>query len=252
MSYDNDKAWIEGKKRIQDILMSSNEVEKTEKVPIEDKFSFDNGYYAWVTAVFVDIRNSTELFTNEDKTMVAKMVRSFMSEVVEILRDNPNRREIGIRGDCVYAIYTTSTQKEDTILAKKTFTVNTFLLMFNELLRKEKMPEIKIGIGVSTAKELVVKTGRKGSGINNLVWIGKAVTYASKFSNMANKINGFPIIFSESFYENMLPGFKKDNPNKNVESLFHKQSSEDMGNYYYCNVHDMNFKKWIKEGMKNR
>lgn len=33
--------------------------------------------------------------------------KKFYLEVIEILRVDENLREIGIRGDCVYAIYTT-------------------------------------------------------------------------------------------------------------------------------------------------
>lgn len=56
---------------------------------------------------FVDIRESSKLFTDKDKEKVAKIIRSFTSEIIEILREDDNLREIGIRGDCVYAIYTT-------------------------------------------------------------------------------------------------------------------------------------------------
>ena len=69
----------------------------------------------------------------------------------------------------MYAIYTTSTQNEDLIIAHKAFRVNDFVKMFKNLLSDYKISPVKVGIGVSTDMELVVKTGRKGSGINNLV-----------------------------------------------------------------------------------
>ena len=55
-----------------------------------------------VTAIFVDIRNSSALFGDEDKEKVANVIKSFTSETIEILRNNDNLKEIGIRGDCVY------------------------------------------------------------------------------------------------------------------------------------------------------
>lgn len=251
MSYNDKQNWLDGKKRILDILNSPNDIEERKKVPSEQEFNFDNGYYAWVTAVFVDIRNSTELFSNNKKTTTAKVIRSFMSEVVEILRDDPNIREIGIRGDCVYAIYTTSTYKEDLIIARKTFCVNTFMKMFNKLLEDKNISRLKVGIGVSTDQELVVKTGRKGSGINNLVWIGKAVSYASKFSNIANKNENHVIVFSDNFYNSMISELKEANKNKNVESWFTKKTDNKLGNYYSCNIIDSDFDGWITRGMKN-
>ena len=39
----------------------------TNRFPNDDSFTFSNGYYCWVTAIFVDIRNSSALFGDEDK-----------------------------------------------------------------------------------------------------------------------------------------------------------------------------------------
>jgi class 3 adenylate cyclase len=251
MSYNDKQKWLDGKKRILDILNSTNNIEERDKVPSEQEFNFENGYYAWVTAVFVDIRKSTEFFSNNKKTTTAKVIRSFMSEVVEILKDDPNIREIGIRGDCVYAIYTTSTHKEDLIIARKAFCVNTFMKMFNKLLEDKRIFPLKVGIGVSTDKELIVKTGRKGSGINNLVWIGKAVSYASKFSNIANKNQNDVIVFSDNFYNSMISQLKEENKTENVESWFTKKTDIKLGNYFSCNVVNLGFNRWIERGMKN-
>lgn len=40
-------------------------------------------------------------------------MKSFTSELIEILRKNDNLRDIGIRGDCIYAIYTTPKETDD-------------------------------------------------------------------------------------------------------------------------------------------
>ena len=116
--------FINGKHRIENILNDSNEIEEKDKVPTEEKFTYHNGYYAWVTAIFVDIKESTKLFAENRKTSTSKIVRSFTSEIIEILRIDDNLREIGIRGDCVYAIYTTSTSEENYEIASKTFYIN--------------------------------------------------------------------------------------------------------------------------------
>lgn len=51
------------------------------------------------------------------------------------------------------------------------FHLNTFMKMLNQLFREHNLPEIKVGIGMSTAQELVVKAGRKGVGINSKIWM---------------------------------------------------------------------------------
>ena len=47
--------------------------------------------------------------------------------------------------------------------------------MLNKLLDKRNLPNIKAGIGLAADKNLAVKAGRKSSGINDFVWIGKTV-----------------------------------------------------------------------------
>lgn len=243
--------FVNGKKRIESILNDSNDIEEKDKVPSGERFTYHNGYYAWVTALFVDIKESTKIFAENKKTSTSKIIRSFTSEIIEILRTDDNLREIGIRGDCVYAIYTTSTHKEDYEIARKAFYINTFLDMLNKLIEARKMNKIVAGIGVSTAKELVVKAGREGSGINNLVWIGKAVTYASKFSSMANRGGFEPIIFSESFYESMIGEMCNNNKNKNPKSWFTEYKDDDLGIFYNGAVVESAFSNWIERGMKD-
>lgn len=248
MMYEYD--YINGKRRVNEILNDSNEIEEKEKVPKMNEFTFHNGYFAWVTAVFVDIRDSTSIFTENKKTSTSKIIRAFTSEVIEILKNDDNLREIGIRGDCVYAIYTTSKKHEDYEIANKVFYVNTFMKMLNKLLQNKNMKTIKVGIGVSTAQELVVKAGREKTGINNLVWIGKAVTYASKFSSFANS-NGYGnIVFSDNFYNSFIGVLREKNKNKNVDSWFTKYKDEKFGCFYDCDIIKTDFNDWIENEMK--
>ena len=53
MAYYDYKA---GKKRVDGILNNKLEIIKKDKLPKDDEFTFDNGYYSFVTGVFVDIR----------------------------------------------------------------------------------------------------------------------------------------------------------------------------------------------------
>ena len=116
MSYDSQKDWMEGKKRIHEILNLKNDIEERDKVPTEGEFNFDNGYYSWVTAVFVDIRNSTELFTENRKTTTAKVIRAFMSEIIEILKTSAHKH-----GKCVIVVTHSKelAKKSDVILVLK-------------------------------------------------------------------------------------------------------------------------------------
>lgn len=243
--------YLAGKRRIEDILNSPNETERSDRIPVQSQFSFDNGFYGYVTSVFVDIRDSTELFarSNNKKTTIAKIIRSFTSEIIEILRDDENLREIGVRGDCVYAIYTSPGYKNDYEIFDKVAYVNTFSSMLNGILKKRQFPTISYGIGVASGNDLVVKAGRAGVGINGLVWIGKAVSYASHLSNFANDGNNSPILLSEEFYNNLLKAIEKDNPYGIEESWFSDFSSNGIKGKG-CSVIKIAMDDWIKSGMK--
>ena len=238
-----------GKSRIEEILNNKMEIIEKAKVPKDDNFTFDNGYYSWVSAIFVDIRESSKLFTDKDKEKVAKIIRSFTSEIIEILREDDNLREIGIRGDCVYAIYTTPNQSDTYEIAEKTFFINTFMEMLNILLEEKSYPTIKVGIGMSTAQELVVKAGRKNVSINSKVWIGDAVTKASNLSSLGNKDGVLPIVFSELSYINFIEKLVENTSNDDPKSWFKKYSTNEYGIYYSANIIKNGFYNWIKNGM---
>lgn len=240
-----------GKKRVKEILDNKLEIIEQDKLPSINELTYTNGYKCWISSIFVDIRDSTELFTSEDKSKVSKIIRSFTSEIIEILRNDDYIREIGIRGDCVYAIYTTPTKDAIFECIQKAFFVNTYMKMLNELLEEKKYPTIKAGIGIGTAKELIVKAGRNGVGINNPVWIGEAVTGASNLSSIANKDGHDPIAFSELTYSNTIKKLRENNSGKDVDSWFTKYSDVNLGTFYCANILQANFNKWINEGMND-
>ncbi|MGI6251558.1 MAG: adenylate/guanylate cyclase domain-containing protein [Anaerolineaceae bacterium] len=246
MAYYDYKA---GGKRVKEILDNKLEVINQGKLPSVEELTFDNAYYSWVTAIFVDIRDSSSLFSVEDKVKVSKIVRGFTSECTEILRNDSNLREIGIRGDCVYAIYTTPYQKDIYECADKSFYINTYMIMLNTLLTEKLLPTIRVGIGIGTAQELVVKAGRKGVGINNPVWIGDAVTKASNLSSISNKNGKAAIAFSDVSYINIIDRLCEEN--KDAKSWFNSYCDVKLGTYYCGSIVKSGFDKWITDGMKD-
>ena len=238
-----------GKERVVNILDNELKVIEQNELPHDDSFTFTNGYYSWVTAIFVDIRDSSSLFSNQDKEKVAKVIRSFTSEVIEILRGDDNLREIGIRGDCVYAVYTTPFKSDIFEQAEKTFFINSDIKMLNKLLSERSLPTISVGIGMSTAQELVVKAGRKDVGINSKVWIGKAVTRAANFSSIGNKNGNSIQVYSALSFDNFIEKLEENNPSKTPRDWFDRKYDVVNGTYYTANVYMSGYDKWINDGM---
>ena len=240
-----------GKERIEDILDNELKVIELDEIPTDSAFTFTNGYHSWVSAIFVDVRDSSALFADEDKEKVSKVIRSFTSEIIEILRNDDNLREIGIRGDCVYGIYTTPGKSDILELADKTFYINTYMKMLNKLLLDRSLPEIKVGIGMSTAQELVIKAGRKDVGINSKVWIGEAVTRASNFSSLGNKKGNSALVYSSCSYSKFIDKLQERNSEENVKRWFTYHSDEGDGEYYTANIIKKEFDNWISDGMED-
>lgn len=238
----------EGKKRIESILDGDFEVKESRMVPTGDSFTFDNAYHSWVTAIFVDIRNSTELMAEDDQEHVAKVVRSFTSEIIEILRGDSAERELGIRGDCVYAVYSTPTKKSIAEALDRAAYINTYINMLNELLVLRGYDRIHAGIGIATGHDHVIKAGRKDVGINSLVWMGDAVSKASKLSAFGDKDGYSRIFISNTAYINAIEIYKKRVPDKNPESWFHDASSK-MRGAKYCSIVMSDMDEWINDGM---
>lgn len=236
-----------GKKRIDEILDSGMAVIEKNRLPKNDELTFDNSYLSWISAIFIDIRESTELMARDDQEYVAKIVRCFTSELIEILRGEDNLREIGIRGDCVYAVYTTPKKRDVDNVFDLAVWCNTYLNMLNAVLRKRGLDTLRAGIGLGVGHDHVIKAGRKGVDINAHVWMGKAVSTASKLSGYGQKDHRQRIWMSSLFYNNIID--IEVERNSEAKSWFSKSSGEPYG-CYQCDVIMPELEEWISNGME--
>jgi len=206
-------------------------------------------------AIFVDIRNSTKYFKDTNDDIIARTLRAFSSELIKIMKDGPQYLQIGLRGDCVYAVYPTPKQNDIVEVFRVAYQVNTFLKMFNVLLKQYNMTQISAGIGLGVGHDLVIKAGDNGSGINDVIWIGDAVVDASNNSSIAKKEVFSEIVMSNLFYENIIDILKKENP-KYSEWISNKKSGgyysayNQTLSYYYCSIIQTDFNNWIEKGFR--
>ena len=228
-----------GLQRINNILNQEMDSENRKWIPSESQMTYSNGYTMWVSSIFIDIRDSTTLFANSDRDMVTRIIKSFVSEVIEVLISD-DVDEIGIRGDCVYGIYSTPDLQKLYEVLNKAIYINTLMRLLNRQYRKKGFPSLKIGIGLSSSIDLVVKVGRKGSGINDRVWIGKAVSEASNLSKYGNKNGCLPIVMSDIFYRNIMKYEGND-----CKKEWFRQITIENGLCYHCDLINTGFNNWI-------
>ena len=243
-NYRNSKA------NITNILKSKTPIEQKNTIPADNEFTYENGIEAYVSAIFIDIKSSSELFATRDEKL-ARLLRAFTSEIITIFQESNTYRQIGIRGDCVYGIYSTP-KKEDVVeVFDIAILTNTFMKMFNKLLQENHYTSIGAGIGLGCDKELIIKAGRSGTGINDKIWIGEAVVDASNLSSIAKRYGFENIAMSSCFYNNII-GTKKKQNSKYAEWIkkVHENNDYFNGAFYQCNIVRTDFDKWIDGGMK--
>ena len=240
----------EAKKRINDILNSKTEIKELDSIPKdESQFTYENGIKTWVGALFVDIRDSSTYFKDNNSEHVARIMRAFCSEIIFILNKNDNYRQIGIRGDCIYAIYSAPLKSDLRNILDDAIMINTFNKMFQKILENNNLDTFKIGIGLGASKDLIIKAGKKGTGISDNIWIGDAVIDASKLSNQGSKYGFEPIVMDSIFYENI----KDFNANKEYKYSHYfsvKKSTILDENVYHGSMIYTEFNDWINGGMK--
>lgn len=233
------------KANVLNILKSPISIQRKNIIPsAEDSFTYDNAMICWVSAIFIDIKNSSELF-REKNTRLAKMLRAFTSELITIFQDFELYNQIGIRGDCVYAIYSTPSESDVNMVFDVAKKANTFLKMFNVLLAQQGLERIDAGIGLGCDKELIFKAGRSGTGINDKIWIGKAIVDAANLSSVANRHGYKRIAMNKTFYSIV----QEKNKFISFDHIGSRKWFDDA--FYQCDAKEPAFNRWIDSGMKS-
>lgn len=237
------------KEAVESILRSPTKIVEKSLIPSSDsEFTYENGIKTWVGALFVDIVDSSKLFKspNED---TARIIRSFCSEIISILKDDSNYREIGIRGDCVYCIYNAPYQIDLVEIFRHAYRINSFMQMLNKLLNRFGFPTVRAGIGLGCSQDLIIKAGQSGSGINDKIWIGKAVVDAAHLSDVANRNGVSAIAMSPLFYDNVIEHLYKENEKYKSWISSHTSGYYGSVDYYHCSIIETDFDKWIEENI---
>ncbi|MFC5667373.1 hypothetical protein ACFP3U_30945 [Kitasatospora misakiensis] len=191
--------------RIKDYLTSAqNSYEEASALPNRDKLTFTNGFYANCSAIFVDIRSSSQLPGQYKRPRLARIYRAYLSELVAIFNDSPFTREINIAGDAAWAVVNTPSKPNIDAVFAMGYKANSMVKLMNHYMVKAGYgTPIKIGVGMSYGRALMVKAGYNGSGINDVVYMGDVVNEAAKLANYGGQPFIPPLVLSEDFHFNL-------------------------------------------------
>ena len=233
------KAYIleESDERIREILKTSdNEYEELDEIPSRDRLTYNNGFYVYCTALFVDVRNSSTLPDRYRRPTLARIYRSYISEVVALLNGNQDCREINIHGDSVWGIFNTRYKSDIDDVFSTAAKISSIIDLINCRLQKSGIEPITVGIGLDYGRALMIKAGYKGSGINDVIWMGDVVNHAAKLCGYGNKTSDdYEFMVSSAFQQNL------NDDNKKLLTYNHNRGC------YHGNVINTYINNWIEE-----
>lgn len=191
--------------RVDSILNESDtSFPEVNDIPSRDKLTYTNGYYVNCTALFVDMRKSSELPQKHKRPTLAKIYRSYISEMVAVMNGSALCREINIVGDCVSGIFNTPKKADIDAVFSVAAHLSSAINVINYKFEKRGIAQITVGVGMEYGRALMIKAGYNGSGINDVVWMGDVVNSASTLSSYGNKTySDREIMVSSVIYGNL-------------------------------------------------
>jgi class 3 adenylate cyclase len=226
--------------RIKEILdQPAGQFIETNDLPSRDKLTYTNGFYGRCSAVFVDIRNSSGLTEKHKRPTLAKIYRSFISEMVAVLNSDPYVREVNIVGDCVWAVYNTPKQNDINDVFGIAYTANTLKKLLNCRFENKGIGSLDLGIGVDWGRVLMIQAGYNGSGIKDVIYMGDVVNRAAHLAHKAGRgWAGRPIWVGPDFHYNL---------NEHNQGLLTQTYDYDVGTVYVGDVVQTGMNEWVEE-----
>lgn len=178
--------------------------EERDSLPDRDDLTYGNGFYANCTALFVDLRGSSQLPDKYKRPTLARIYRSFISECVAIMNAHPKAREVNIVGDCVWAVFNTPFKSDiDDVLAAAA-RINSMMKVLRYKMKKRDMgTPVYAGMGMAYGRALMIKAGYSGSGLNDVVYMGDVVNKASHLAHAAARLGRGEHMIDSSIYGNL-------------------------------------------------
>ena len=194
--------------RLKDLVGGQFSYEERSSIPPRAALTYANGFYVKGTAIFVDLRDSTELSKNLKRPTLARAYRAFISELVAVFQGCVHTREVYVEGDCVWGMMDTPNK----LAINQAFAVacqcNSLVKTLRYLMEEMGLPPLHAGIGLAYGRALMIKAGHNGSGTNEIVWLGSVVSRAAELCGLGDREDWFwgrsdPIFLDSSIFINL-------------------------------------------------
>jgi class 3 adenylate cyclase len=195
--------------RIDRILEAKDaSYEERRSIPLRTALTLTNGFYVNCCALFIDVRNSSDLPDQYRRPTLAKIYRAFISECVAIINGNKFCEEVNIYGDAVWGVFDgTSAQSVDTVF-ETAAQLRSLVKALDCRLKQSGMKGIEAGIGLTYGQVLMIKAGLEGSWISEVVWMGDVVNHASNLAGLAAKGQNKAVLLSGGAFDRLCETYK--------------------------------------------
>lgn len=214
-------------------------------IPTHDKLNYTNGYYVDVGALFIDIRDSTGLTDVHRQPTLSKLYRCFVSECVAVINSNPYCKEVNIHGDCVWGVFEGMNSKVIIEIFNTAARLKSLIDLLNCKFEKNSIQKISVGIGLDCGRALMVQAGFKGTGLNEVIWMGDVVNQACHYADLAGKIINNQTIATIVTNKNIF-----DKLDELRRSLLKFRYNEEHIQLYHGNAIMPDMNDWIKSHCK--
>jgi class 3 adenylate cyclase/CHASE2 domain-containing sensor protein len=148
-----------------------------------------------LTVLFADLQGFTERFANEDSQLIMAQLNEFFTAMIQIILKNEGTYDKYI-GDAIMAFFGAPVDYENHAeqACIASLEMQSELKRLNEKWEALGIPELKLGIGLSTGQMVV---GNFGSNeLQNFTVMGNAVNLGARLESLTRKVNA-PIVISE-------------------------------------------------------
>lgn len=193
-------------KRLTDILDQADiNYEEKKELPSRDKLTFTNGFYAYCSALFIDVRDSSALPQKYKRPKLARLYRAYISESIACMTDDLYCREINVVGDGVWCVVNTPKKPDIDDVFTTACRLHSMVKVLNCKSKSRSFEPVSVGIGISYGRALMIKAGYSGSGINDVVYMGDVVNEAAKLASKGQSGSRFThaIMMSSVFRQNL-------------------------------------------------
>lgn len=195
---------------IQGDFKQEVEVIDKETIPSEKQFKLE--IHQWtkiknVVCVYIDLASSTKINIQENQKLAAHIFDSYIKATVKIFKEY-QCKYIDIQGDGAFALFDGDDRINRAIVAA--VTIKTLLSRNTDYFSKFvssrlSSTNLSLRIGIHQGNVLAKKAGIRGE--NEIIWLGDAVSVASKICNLKiykdNNFKSDTIRISNTIYQNI-------------------------------------------------